>query len=56
MKNSQIQALAKFTRLDEYDEPNAKHTRKYYRKQANQYERHVSNHHVRQMLRKQCIE
>lgn len=56
MKNSQIQALAKFTRLDEYDEPDAKHTRKYYRKRANQYERHVANHHVRQMLRKQYVE
>lgn len=56
MKNSQIQALAKFTRLDEYNEPDAKHTQKYYRKHANRYERHVANNHVCQMLRKQYVE
>ena len=42
MKPSQIKALDKFTRLDELDEPNSKHTKKYYRKQANRFERHTN--------------
>lgn len=42
MKASQIKALDKFTRLDELDEPNSKHTKKYYRKQANRFERHTN--------------
>lgn len=42
MKPSQIKALDKFTRLDELDDYNSKHTRKYYRKQANRFERHTN--------------
>ena len=42
MKASRIKALDKFTRLDELDEPNSKHTKKYYHKQANRFERHTN--------------
>lgn len=40
--------LSKFTRLDEYDEPDSKHTQKYYKQAANRIERHVENCEVKQ--------
>lgn len=55
MKNSQLQALSKFTRLDEFDNPEAKHTRKYYQQHANRFERHVANNQTKQLIRKLYI-